>query len=423
MLVRLGEVVPGTDNTKFTDISAPTAGSASPVVFRAIHDDGTSGLWAVDQGLPESLLLTGEPVATSEGEVTFDFFGTALQGADDTLVFYASDISIRDALWRITDYLTDPDISLVTVLSSSASNLTLNSAGRVAFEGRISGLAGDGLWVEDMEGIFGLATEDGQLLETQPEQSYPMRFFDDLGNTGGEDGRPSGFSGDGSVVFVAKFGFNNVSNGVYRVGVVGDAPVEDFVWTGGCDGENWVSLCLSDGNWEGTDGEPTINYPGKDLDTNTALIGIAPTMPIVFDNFPNVVTIESLHALNESGIEILSDLKFNGAVDAVALTVKEEAAHGPHKLTLNGESTVETIEVQAEGILEIGEAAEVAVDTLQVDPGGLLQGAGRLTVNRKVEFYLDKDFTDLPAWKYVNLGGNSKAVLSGERARSFHMRR
>jgi len=96
-------------------------------------------------------------------------------------------------------------------------SMGMNSAGRVAFQAQIKGPGityqqnSDGIWAQTDAGLT-LIARGGESVNIGPGDSRTIQVPFLIGGSGGEDGRNTGFNGDGNVGYVAVF--TDGSNGV-----------------------------------------------------------------------------------------------------------------------------------------------------------------------------------------------------------------
>ena len=107
-----------------------------------------------------------------------------------------------------------------------ATELTINSSGHIAFMASLSDVT-NGIWGTDINGQLQRGRADGR--NTASDAAGDFRTVELrcqlLGGSGNSDGRPSGFSDNGQVAFLASF--TDGSSGIVRIERVGRAGAAD----------------------------------------------------------------------------------------------------------------------------------------------------------------------------------------------------
>ncbi len=176
LVAREGGLAPGADGAVFTGVMAQLLiNKNGHTAFSGIVENGLSGIWSEGSGTLELVALKGK-AAPGVDEGVFDRF--------DSLAF--------------------------------------NSAGQVMFRGFLAGAAvtdsnDRGVWVTDPDGQLHLIVREGDLFDVDDdpltEELRTVSTISLLGNSGGEDGRPSGFNDAGQAAFL--LGFTDGSEGIF----------------------------------------------------------------------------------------------------------------------------------------------------------------------------------------------------------------
>ncbi len=132
--------------------------------------------------------------------------------------------------------------------------VVLNGNGQTAFMGDISPST-TGLWAEDLQGNLELIAIEGGDIDVDDGPGIDLRTISQLdafryGNSGNEDGRPSGFNDLGQVVFRAAF--TDGSSGIFVSNSVAlPTAYGDFDADGDVDGADFLAWQRNDGTSAG----------------------------------------------------------------------------------------------------------------------------------------------------------------------------
>lgn len=160
----------------FRDFLPPVVNAAGRTAFMA-SVGLESGIWSEGFGDLEMIALEGHQApGLPDGVVFGRFFGTSN---------------------------ANPSIS-------SSNRLVLNGRGQVAFTAElsqrfVSGVRSIGIFAQDLQGVVSPIARTGQTIDLGDGVERTISHLDFQGYSGNEDGRTSGFSDDGRLVFAAQF--------------------------------------------------------------------------------------------------------------------------------------------------------------------------------------------------------------------------
>ncbi|MEM8946430.1 MAG: choice-of-anchor tandem repeat NxxGxxAF-containing protein [Planctomycetota bacterium] len=231
-VARTGEQAPGVPmGINFRSLGSPALNAAGQTAFIAnLTGAFDSGIWSEGTGELSLVALAGEqapglhagvdykgfafsPVLNRAGHTAFQgvLSGAAIDGTNNVGI-WSEGSGTLELVAREGDQApgTSGDTVFFGGNHSTFTELVLNSAGRVAFQGRLTGeginsLNDKGLWAEDEARVLRLIVRQGDHLEVAPGDYRTIRNLGFIGNTGNEDGRPSGFNDYGQLSFWANF--------------------------------------------------------------------------------------------------------------------------------------------------------------------------------------------------------------------------
>ncbi|MDJ0610616.1 MAG: PKD domain-containing protein, partial [Kiloniellales bacterium] len=229
LLVRAGDEAPGTlPDVVFGSFSSTIALNAlGQLAFQGsltgpdIDFSNSNGIWGPDAtgalgllarsgdpapGTPPGTTFSGvfNPVLNAAGQVAFlgDSRGADVNASNVRGLWGSTATGALGLLARVGDPApgTPPDVEFSRLFSP-----VLNAAGQVAFIGDLRGQgvnsANDrGVWGPAAAGALGLIAREGDVIETSPGSSAPIRFISFRTGSGNEDGRPSSLSDNSQTV-------------------------------------------------------------------------------------------------------------------------------------------------------------------------------------------------------------------------------
>ncbi len=242
LVARKGGVAPGTGGANFSfggfSFDALVLNDAGQTAFTGFftgtggNSRNGSGVWSEGGGAGLTLVTRRGFVAPeSNGAFFADFTrntALVLNGAGQTafigrLIGTGVDLNNNSGIWSeaggtglglvALEGNVAPETGGANFGDFSNSTPVLNGEGQVAFFGRLTGTEVDsdndrGIWAEDPSGILKLIARTGDMLDVDDGPGTDFRTISGLsfaGETGNEDGRPSGFNNSGQLAFLATF--------------------------------------------------------------------------------------------------------------------------------------------------------------------------------------------------------------------------
>ena len=205
--------------------------AGSIAFFAALTGNGVNasnreGIWSGTADELTLMVRSGSRAAGTESGVNYGGFGTPVLNAAGQIAFVAFvtgsgvNSSNNGGIWSgdagalalvVREGSQAPGLpSGVNFNSFFSNSLVLNAAGQTAFFANLTGIGvtasnREGLWATDRDGLLTLIARTGNLLEVAPGDFRTIASLSFVGNTGNEDGRPSGFNDLGQLAFSARF--------------------------------------------------------------------------------------------------------------------------------------------------------------------------------------------------------------------------
>ena len=304
LVARTGRAAPGTgDGVSFSGFNSPVLDGAGQTAFlgsltgSGVTTANDRGIWSEGGGAGLALVARAGDAApgTADGVNFSGFNSPVLNGAGQTaflgaLTGLGVNSSNNSGIWSegggagLALVAREGDAAPGTaggVNFSSFNSPVLNGAGQTAFRGFLTGTGVDstndtGLWASDLDGDLRLIVRTGDLFDVNDdpflETLRTVSLVSFSSNSGGEDGRPSGFNDAGQLAF--RLRFTDGSEGIFvantvaaALGLAGDYNDSGSVEQGDLD------LVLN--NWGGprtagfvanADGFTTANVDQEELD-------------------------------------------------------------------------------------------------------------------------------------------------------------
>lgn len=406
-VVRVGDAMPGfpffepTINTLHSadinnagQVAFSASGADGPFDFSAIYRTAATGL--------DLVVARGAAAPNSVAPATFfNFLGTAINGAGN-IAFIGNATGVNNGLWvaRPNSSGDTFGISNVAVTSQSIFDPTLpanatfanlnnafgafnfNSLDQVAFMAKLAGtginaLNDDSLWFYDpVDGLKLIARENSPFLVGEGDLRLVKTIEFTTSGTGGQDGRPTGLSDEGLLVF--SLAFNDNSDGIF---LYGPPPTGDgFFWRGPLAIDtNWHTLLGSDTNWEDDRANIHATPPGQ-----------AGIEAVTIDGAPNGVVIDqqdvNIGSLTAPTAQLTLrrrlQLNTGSSLGSIILDRPESELHLDTDLTLVGPGSIWTdgaITADTAAILA-GDAKLIVAEGAQLDVKTNAQGLGSRTL-------------------------------------------
>ncbi|HMO84620.1 MAG TPA: hypothetical protein PKC18_06835 [Lacipirellulaceae bacterium] len=249
LLARGGSQPPGTESGVRFDaffyvsvantISTPVINAAgqsafmAPLVGSGVNMSNNEGIWSDRSGELALVVRSGVQAPGSDGGITFAGFSTPVINAAGNLAFLAGHGATGAGLINWQGIWSDASGELALVAhrgsqapdvpsgvnfnnfsdftsSGTGHSLVLNSSGQLAFTAGVGGTGVNttnnrGIWATDRSGHLRLIARMGDPLEVAPGDIRTISGLVFVGNSGNEDGRPSGFNDLGQLAFMARF--------------------------------------------------------------------------------------------------------------------------------------------------------------------------------------------------------------------------
>ncbi len=371
LVVREGDPIPDDPNgrnfealiTGLDGLEPPGINNLGEVVFKAFtpsdpDDQTNTSIWKASASGRLSLIVNaGVVTPTATGNVTFVGFGDPLINTAGNIVFQTVDSNSKAGIWKRSTSVLDELEPLIesgnaapgtdAVFSDFArfvgDEMALNKDGHIAFVGYLDfdspGVTEEnrrGLWAQDPDGKIVLIVREDTTLQTADGVAKTVRLFEFVGGSGNADGRPSGFSDNGDVVFQAIFTDDAhlaPSRGVFRASFEG--PPEEgtgFFWGGDAGDSNWHTVNGEETNWNDSQGN-TVDPPGEagteSVEITLADVVIDARAVSIFDLTVDNTVVTSLTVRKPltlafesqiNGLNVFGDLTTNGKLTLAGAT-------------------------------------------------------------------------------------------------------
>lgn len=245
---------PGVVFRDFYNVSFPLGGnygfnSAGQVAFHADLSDNRGSIWTGEAGSIEMLISTNDPAPGMADGVEFIELGGPLINRQGRVAFEANVIGggisweHGSSVWSngfgsleliALEDARAPDTPDDVTFFGHFESLSINSFGQTAFLASLHTDDGlhDAIFAQDRQGQLRLIAREGALFEIAPGDFREVSSLTFLGDSGLDDGRPSGFNDLGQVAFQARF--RNGTGGIFISNLV--AVPEPTTWTLGAFG-------------------------------------------------------------------------------------------------------------------------------------------------------------------------------------------
>jgi hypothetical protein len=226
------------------------------LIGEVIDQNINYGMWSESTGALDIIVRTGSQAPGTPSGATFSFLRQPVLNANGLVTFQASltgtgvDSTNSSGIWSDGSGVLElvartgsrPPGTPDGVSFNSMFFPTMNAAGQISFQGRMSGAqTGYGIWTTDVNGILRLVVRAGDILEVAPSEfrtvsSVTLGAQQQEAGSGNEDGRPSTFNDRGQVAFLASF--TDGSSGVF----VSDAVLNDGALPGDFNADSVVDV-------------------------------------------------------------------------------------------------------------------------------------------------------------------------------------
>lgn len=369
-VVRTGALLPGDTSGRTFDslvntistLEAPAIRAGGEVTFRANTPNGSNdptpmSIWSGTG--PDDLKLVikaGEATPTVSGnDVTLTNLGAPVVNSRGTVAFFGGEPG-KASIWtkgtgelkRIVSTGDSAGGTNANFFSFEDVSVTINRGsgdGQVAFMGLLDtssagvDAANDrGLWGQDAMGDPVLIAREGTLLETAAGSTGTISQLMFAGGSGNDDGRPSGFSDNGDLAFMASF--TDGTSGIFRATFSGPPPQpagEGFVWSGEAGDDNWHTKNGTETNWNDSD-DMTVDPPGAAGDETVTIQNNVPPGGVVLDQ--QDVNIGKLTAFGKLIVRKSLTLNQESIVESLVLDSLESEIVANAELTLTGDDTL-----------------------------------------------------------------------------------
>ncbi len=274
--------VPGVSSTNFDALGDPTINAAGQVAFTSTMTNGGSinpsndaGVWLYSGTTGALLARTGSGGVPGMPGANFEEIQTVLLSDSGALLVKAllasgsAGVTSENnlGLWRLhggenhlvarTGSGAVPDVSGASFFDFG--DLAFNAQGFTAVAatlagGGVSSVNDEGLWLLGHSGGGRLIAREGDQLAGRTIASLSF-----VGNSGGNDGRPSGLNALGQIAFQASF--TNGDSGLFLYSWL----ASDFDGNGGVDGDDLQQWELAMGSQNGADADLDGDSDGEDF--------------------------------------------------------------------------------------------------------------------------------------------------------------
>jgi hypothetical protein len=234
LVVRKGSPAPGMPSgVNFNNLYSPVINDAGQTAFRAsftvvpnsLYDQG---IWSEGSGTLALVAREGDLAPGAPANRRFASFDDPIMNADGHVTFRASLLdsggrTSGEGIWSDVHGYLDLVAGVGVPLPGASGTVfnefslpAMNSAGQIAFLASVPEGFGNinvGIWATDSNGILQLIVRKGDVLQVAPGDFRTISALGFVGNSGNDDGRPSGFNDKGQLAFVAAF--TNGSSGVF----------------------------------------------------------------------------------------------------------------------------------------------------------------------------------------------------------------
>lgn len=287
---------------KFLNIGEPTINQKGLTAFLAaltgpgVNATNNDALWAEKDNTLALVARAGSQAPLAPIGANFDVFGDPLINGDSDVAFTSTLVggglttANNDGIWARKDGLLRQVVAEgaeaiggpTGALFQAFSDISLNSAGQVAFSGTLSGgqttaESDKGIWAQTLGGVLTLVAREGQAFEVAPGSTRTISALT-LASGTNEDGRGGAFNDRGEVAFMASF--TDGSSGVFVSDAAKSSP-GDFDGDLDVDGADFLvwqrgSGILGAGHPGNGDANYDGNVNGADLDVWKTKFAVAP---------------------------------------------------------------------------------------------------------------------------------------------------